>query len=494
VKKFKMKRHIPMIDEIHSRFTEKQRTLIMLPILLSGFIAALNETLLNVAFPQLMSSLKVTTGTIQWLSTIYMLTIGIMVPIVAFLLQSIKTKTLFLSAMLIFTIGTLSGALAQTFSALLISRIVQGIGAGILLTMIMGVIVEIYPVAKRGAAMGTGIMIVVFAPAIGPTLSGIILQYLNWHWLFLIVLPFAIVAIILGIKTIENVTTLTKPKIDVLSIALSTIGFGGLIFGISVSESSGLNTTVLVSLVCGIIGLIIFIKRQFHLKQPLLQLQTLRYPTFSLGIAIVFITFMIPIATSIILPIFMQRVMGLTPIVTGLALLPGNIFSLVAALIAGWLFDKIGAKKISIAGYLILIIGLFCLSRVSLSTTLFLLIIFHCCVLISIQFIIIPIQTNSLNQLPQEYNPHGVGISNTALQLGGAFGSAIFIGLMGAIEGNKLAGLKNPTIYQIHSAIVSSADYAFLAALAFVVIGLVLVFFINSGKKTNGIPLDTGKE
>jgi len=477
-----------MIDEIHSRLTEKQRTLIMLPILLSGFIAALNETLLNVAFPQLMSSLNVTTGTIQWLSTTYMLTIGIMVPIVAFLLQSFKTKTLFLSAMVIFTIGTISGALAQTFPALLISRVVQGVGAGILLTMIMGVIVEIYPIARRGAAMGTGIMIVVFAPAIGPTVSGIILQYLNWHWLFFLVLPFTVAAIILGIKTIENVSSLTKPRIDVLSIVLSTIGFGGLIFGISVSESSGLNTTVLVSLGCGIIGLIIFIKRQFRLKQPLLQLHTLRYPMFSLGIAIVFITFMIPIATSIILPIFMQRVMGLTPIVTGFALLPGNVFSLVAALIAGRLFDKIGAKKIAIVGYLILIIGLFCLSRVSLSTTLFLLIVFHSCVLVSIQFIIIPIQTNSLNQLPPEYNPHGVGISNTALQLGGAFGSAIFIGIMGAIEGSRMAGVENPTIHQIHSAVVSSADYAFLAALAFVAIGLVLVLFIKSGRRTQVIP------
>jgi len=477
-----------MIDEVDSRFTEKQRTLIMLPILLSGFIAALNETLLNVAFPQLMSSLNVTISTIQWLSTTYMLTIGIMVPIVAFLLQSVKTKTLFLTAMLIFTVGTLSGALSQTFLALLISRVVQGIGAGILLTMIMGVIVEIYPVAKRGAAMGTGVMIVVFAPAIGPTVSGIVLQYLNWHWLFFLVFPFAVAAIILGLKTIENVSTLTMPRIDVLSILLSTIGFGGLIFGISVSESSGLNTTVLVSLGCGIIGLIIFIKRQFRLKQPLLQLRTLRYPMFSLGIAIVFITFMIPIATSIILPIFMQRVMGLTPIVTGFALLPGNVFSLVAALIAGRLFDKIGAKKIAIVGYLILIIGLFCLSRVSLSTTLFLLIVFHSCVLVSIQFIIIPIQTNSLNQLPPEYNPHGVGISNTALQLGGAFGSAIFIGIMGAIEGNRMAGIENPTIYQTHSAVVSSADYAFLAALAFVVIGLVLVFFIKSGRRTRVIP------
>lgn len=483
-----------MVDEMHSRFTEKQRTLIMLPILLSGFLAALNETLLNVAFPQLMSSLNVTTSTIQWLSTTYMLTIGIIVPIVAFLLQSIKTKPLFLSAMFIFTIGTISGAISQTFLALLISRIIQGIGAGILLTMIMGVIVEIYPVAKRGAAMGTGIMVVVFAPAIGPTVSGIILQYLNWHWLFFMVIPFAIVATIFGIRTIENVTTLTKPKIDVLSIVLSTIGFGGLIFGISVSESSGINTTVLISLVCGIIGLVIFIQRQFRLVQPLLQLKTFRYPMFSLGIIIIFITFMIPIATSIILPIVLQQVMGLTPIVTGLALLPGNILSLIAALIAGRLFDKIGAKKIAIAGYLVLIVGLFCLSRVSLSTTLIQVIVFHCCVLISIQFITIPIQTNSLNQLPNEYNTHGVGISNTALQLGGAFGSAIFIGIMGAIEGNELASVKNPTIYQTHSAVVSSAGYAFLAALAFVIIGLVLVFFIKNDKKTRVIPLNTDGE
>ena len=128
------------------------------------------------------------------------------------------------------------------------------------------------------------------------------------------------------------------------------------------------------------------------------------------------------------------------------------------------------------------------MSRVSLSTTIFQVIVFHCCVLISIQFITIPVQTNSLNQLPQEYNAHGVGISNTALQLGGAFGSAIFIGLMGAIEVNKLSGVENPSVYQIHSAVVSSADFAFLSALAFVVVGLILAFFVKSDGKTRGIP------
>ena len=464
--------------------TDKQRTLIMMPLLIGGFIALLNETLLNVAFPQLMSTLNVSTSTVQWLATAYMLIIGVLVPVVAFLLKTFSTKTLYLTAMILFTIGTISCGFSQSFPVLLISRMVQGAGTGMLIPIMINTIMETYPPARRGTAIGIGMMVVVVAPGIGPTLSGLILQYFNWHWLFFFILPFALLAIILGMITLKNVTTLTKPKIDVLSVVLSSIGFGGLIFGICSIESKGfLNATIVVSLLCGIGGLVLFSKRQFTLKQPMLELRAFRYPLFTLGAAMIFITFMMPFAVNIILPTYMQSALGITPMVAGVALLPGSIINGFVAPLSGRLYDKIGAKPLAVTGFSALTLAMFFLSRISSATTLIMLIALQVCMLIGVGLIFTPIQANSLNQLPKEYNAHGVAILNTLQQISGAFGSSLFIGLMGAVQSKHLEIINNPDILQQNAAIISGVDTAFTAALIMVVIGLILSFIIKRYKK-----------
>ncbi|MDR3601543.1 MAG: MDR family MFS transporter [Desulfosporosinus sp.] len=469
-----------MTDEKELEFTDKQRVLIMMPLLIGGFIALLNETLLNVAFPQLMSTLHVSTSTVQWLGTAYMLIIGILVPVVAFLLKTFSTKKLYLTAMILFVVGTICCGFSELFPVLLIFRIVQGAGTGMLIPIMMNTILEIYPTDKRGAAMGTSVLVIVVAPAIGPTLSGLILQYLNWHWLFFLILPLALLAIILGMITLENVTTLTKPKIDVLSVVLSTLGFGGLIFGICSIENMGfLNSTVMVSLLCGIGGLILFSKRQFALKQPMLELRALQYPTFTLGAVLMFIAFMMPFAVGIILPTYTQSALGLTPFAAGLALLPGSILGGVITPLSGRLYDKIGARPLVIGGFAALTVAMFFLSQISASTNLIMLIILQTCMTFGISLIFTPTQTNSLNQLPKEYNAHGVAILNTMQQIAAAFGSSLFIGLMGTVQTKHLEKFKNPSISQQHAAIISGVDMAFTAALIIVVIGLILSFLIK---------------
>jgi DHA2 family lincomycin resistance protein-like MFS transporter len=461
-------------------FTDKQRVLIMMPLMVGGFIALLNETLLNVAFPQLMSAFHVSTSTVQWLGTAYMLVIGILVPVVAFLLKTFPTKTLYLSAMILFTGGTILCGISQTFSVLLISRMIQGAGTGMLIPIMMNTILEIYPLAKRGAVIGISMIVVVVAPGIGPTLSGVILQYLNWHWLFFLVLPFGLLAIILGMINLKNLTTLTKPKIDVLSVVFSSIGFGGLIFGVCSIENIGfLNATVAVSLLCGIGGLILFSIRQLSLKQPLLELRVFRYPMFTLGTVIVFISFMIPFAVGIILPTFMQIGLGITPMIAGIALLPGSIINGAIAPLSGRLYDKIGAKPLAVTGFAFLSLAMFFLSHISSAVTLANLIALHMCILVGASLIFTPMQVNSLNQLPKEYYPHGVAIINTIQQISAAFGSSLFVGLMGAVQANHLEKINNPDILQQHAAITSGVDTAFTAALIMIVIGLILSFLIK---------------
>ena len=332
--------------------------------------------------------------------------------------------------------------------------------------------------------MGMAMMVVVVAPAIGPTLSGFILQYFDWKWLFFLILPFALIAIILGAFNLENVTVLTKPKIDILSIILSTIGFGGLIFGICSIEKEGfLNAMVLISLVLGIGGLILFSKRQLALAQPMLELRVFSYPMFTLGALIIFINFMMPFAVNIILPTYMQTALGMTPFTAGLALLPGCMLSVFVAPLSGRLYDRVGARPLLTIGFLALTISMFFFSRISESTNLVTLIVLQACMCLGVSSISTPAQANSLNQLPKEYNAHGVALLTTTQQIAAAFGSSLFIGLMGVVQTNNLSGIQSPSAEQQHSAMISGADMAFTAALIIVVIGFIITFFIKPRKK-----------
>ncbi len=461
-------------------FSKKQRTLILIPLLIGGFIALLNETLLNVAFPQLTLSLHVTINTVQWLATAYMLVIGISVPVIAFLLENIATKSLYLFAMLLFSIGTVCCGFSQTFSMLLVSRMVQGVGTGMLIPIMMNTILAIYPPEKRGAAIGLSMIVVVFAPVIGPTLSGLVLQYLNWHWLFFSTLPLAFIAIILGMFNLKNVSHLSRPKIDGLSIILSIIGFGGIIFGICSIETMGFrNATVMITLFCGITGLTLFTLRQLSLKQPMLEMRAFRFPMFSLSTCLLLIAFMIPFSINIILPTYLQNILGLTPTEAGLALLLGGVVCGLITPLSGMLYDKIGVKPLVITGFGVLIITMTFFSHISASMSLTFLIVLHCLTFLGTSLVNTPIQTNALNQLPKEYNTHGVAITNTIQQIAAAFGSSLFIGLMGAIQSNYLSKFKNPTILQQHTAVISGVNSAFTAALIMVVIAFMLSFFIK---------------
>ncbi|MGQ1911139.1 DHA2 family efflux MFS transporter permease subunit [Marinifilum sp. RC60d5] len=476
----------PTIEQQNTpKYTRKQQILIMLPLLIGGFIALLNETILNVAFPNLMSSLGVSLGTVQWLGTAYLLIIGILVPVTAFLIKTFSTKKLYLFAMIFFTVGTTLCGISQNFTLLLISRILQGVGTGMLLPIMMDTVMAIFPPAKRGAAMGISMMVVIAAPGVGPTLSGYVLKYLDWHWLFFIMLPIAVVASVLGILYLKSYSTLTKPKIDIFSILFSTIGFGGLIFGLASIETLGLwNVATFIPLLCGLAGLFIFSKRQSALQQPMLELRVFGYPMFLLGTIILFLSFLIPFATNIILPTYMQNALDINVGTAGLAMLPGSLMMVFVIPLSGRLFDKIGAKPIVIAGFIPLIVSMFFLTRISNTTALSTLIAFHILMCIGIALIITPLQTNSLNQLPKKYMAHGVAILNTSQQIAAAFGSSLFIGLMGARYVKYLARIEKPDLIQRHLATIEGATTSFSVALVVVLTGLLLSFFIKRRQRT----------
>lgn len=302
--------------------TNSKQTTIVALLLAGTFIAILNQTLMITAIPPVMEEMNITANSAQWLTTVFMLVNGIMIPVSAFLLERFTTRQLFLSAMGIFAIGTLVAGLAPNFGMLLLGRMIQSSGAGIMLPLMQTVFLMIFPVHKRGAAMGLVGLVISFAPAIGPALSGWVTETYSWRVLFFIILPIAIIDIIVAFFALKNVTEVTRPKVDVLSIVLSSVGFGGLLYGFTAAGNYGwTDESTIISLGIGTISLVWFIKRQLRLKHPMLEFRVFTYSLFPIAIIIGAITFMGLIGAETLIPLFMQNMRGFTAFEAGLAIL-----------------------------------------------------------------------------------------------------------------------------------------------------------------------------
>src|SRR5690625_3895910 len=447
----------------------------LIAVLLSGaFITILNQTLLGTALPLIMTDLKISESTVQWLQSIFMLVNGIMIPITAFLIDKFTTRRLFLSAMGFFTIGTLLCAIAPGFSFLLVGRILQGTGAGIMMPLMRTIMFLIFPIEKRGTAMGMFGLVIAFAPAIGPSLSGWLVDQFPWRSVFYVVLPIAIINIIAAYFFLKNVTEQTSPKVDVLSIILSTLGFGGLLYGFSMAGSEGWTSAqVIVSLLVGAITLFIFIMRQLRLEEPILEFRVFKYKTFSLTTGLGMIVFISMIGTAVILPLYMQNMLGFTALESGLVLLPGAIIMGLMNPVTGRLFDRYGAKWLSIIGFSVLVTTTFMLTSLSVETTFAYLATVNGLRMFSIAMVMMPVTTAGLNELPESLIPHGSAMNNTFRQVSGAIGTALLVTIMAtsSIPADGVEGL-------IHGVNVS-----FIVASIISVLGLLLAFFVKGPNK-----------
>lgn len=412
--------------------TLKKPPYLMLAILFVGaFVAFLNNTLLNVALPSIMKDFDVEASTVQWLATGYMLVTGVLVPASAFLITRFKNKTLFVTSMAIFTIGTALAILAPNFGVLLAARMIQAVGASVMGPLLMNIMLVSFPVEKRGAAMGIFGLVMIMAPAIGPTLSGYLVEHFSWHYLFIIILPFAIISLLLAIFKFDNVMETKPVTLDVFSIILSTIGFGGLLYGFSTASSAGWDAIeVWGTIVVGAIALIIFIFRQLKLEKPLLSLEVYKYPMYAMGSIISVVISMAMFSGMILTPLYVQNVRGISPLDAGLMMLPGALMMGIMSPITGKLFDRIGPRPLAIVGLSIVTVATYYLSKLTLDTSYTYLIIAYTVRMFGMSMVMMPIMTNGLNQLPMRLNPHGTAINNTLQQVAGAIGSAVMITIM----------------------------------------------------------------
>ncbi|WP_026883419.1 DHA2 family efflux MFS transporter permease subunit [Clostridium akagii] len=470
---------------METRQTSKSTTLVNVKVIIavlvfSGFIAVFNETILNVALSSLMVEMNVTAGTIQWIITAYMIVVAVLVPVTAFLIQTFKTKQLYLAAMTIFLLGTICAACSGSFAMLLISRMLQAAGTGMLIPIMMNTVLVVTPPQKRGSVMGLCGAALVLGPALGPTVAGIVLQFSSWHTLFIILIPIIILAMILGSIYLGNTSTITKPKIDFISIILSSLGFGGLIYGISSVSGSGNIKIVAVIFIIGILSLILFCKRQLFLKEPMVDIRVFKYPIFSIGTVLVMISMMTIFTMAVMLPIFLQGALRTTTFITGMTLLPASLIAAVVTPFAGKLYDKLGTKILVPVGFIIIFIPLFILSHANTDTSLIKIIVLFMVIDIGIALTMAPSQTTALNTLPKEFYPHGVAILNTLQQLASAIGASLFIGIMSA---SQLKALGNQVPAQ--TAVATGFSSATLALSVFVLIGLFLSIVLSFVNKNN---------
>ncbi|WP_035423780.1 DHA2 family efflux MFS transporter permease subunit [Bacillus sp. UNC438CL73TsuS30] len=470
------------------------RTAPIFAVLIAGaFVAFLNQTVINVALPQIMNSFQISAATANWLSTIFMLTNGIVIPITAFLMQRYTTRQLFLFSMGIFSVGTFICAIAPAFSVILVGRVVQAIGAGILFPLITNVIFTIFPLERRGFAMGIFGVALNFAPAIGPTWAGWIIETYSWHVMFYIIAPIALIDFFIAIFLVKNVTETSRPKLDVLGVILSTIGFGGILYGFTTGGTKGWSDPEVITLfIVGGISLILFVWRQLTVGHPILEFRIFKYKMFTLTTIINVIVTMAMFSGMILMPIYMQNIHGFSPLEAGFMLLPGGVVMGIMSPITGKLFDKYGARWLAIVGLAITILTTYALTRLHTDTSFSYVIWVYTIRMFGISLLMMPIFTAGLNDLGLSLNKYGTAMVNTLRMVAGAVGMAFFVSIMtnngkSHVERIMSQNQISPTD-KIHMALaikqgtVMGIDDAFMIATYLTIAAFILAFFIKTRK------------
>ncbi len=449
-----------LVAEQH-KVTRKEITVIGI-VLAGAFLAILNQTVLSPALPKLMDAFSISAGTAQWVTSIYMLVNGIMVPITGFLIDRFSTRKLFFVSLISFIVGTALCAGAQTFELLIVGRVLQAAGAGVQLPLVGVVPMLIFPPEKRGTAMGMAGMLIFppekrgtamgmagivmscapaamgmagivmsCAPAAGPVLAGGIIDAWGWRMMFWAMIPLAILVLAVSFFLLTNVGELKRPHLDVPSIVLSTFAFGGLLYGFSSASTLGWGNAVVVdSIVVGVVALAWFIHRQLHIEEPLLQLRALKTPTFAYSAVIVTVVNSALAVGSVILPIYLQNVLGLTAFETGILMTPGAVATIFLSPVSGMLFDRFGPRVIAIVGLTGLTASLAALSFVDDKTMVEYLVAFYVIQSSGLTLANMPVTTWGINALPNDMIAHGNAISNTGRQVGGAVSTALIVTVM----------------------------------------------------------------
>lgn len=405
-------------------------------LMVSAFTVILNETTMTIALPTIMVDLGITETTGQWLTTAFMLTMAVVIPATGYLINRLGTRNAYILAMSVFTAGTLLGALAPTFGVLVTARVVQAMGTGIMMPLLMTTIMTIVPPQIRGKVMGNITLVIALAPAMGPTMSGVVVDIAGWRAVFAVVTPVAALALTAGLLWIRDVAEKEHQAIDPASILLSLLAFGGIVWGLSqLGESADEGSVVnpYVPLGVGVVMLGLFVRRQITRQRTdsaLLDLRTFRSGNFRIAVGIMAISMIAMFGTMILLPLVLQDAMGYSPTLAGLVVLPGGLAMGLLGPVVGRLYDRVGPRPLMIPGLTGVTVAVVLLATINLATPLWLIVLAQLVLMVGLSFTFTPLFSSAMGDLEMHLYSHGSATINTVQQVAGAAGTALFVALM----------------------------------------------------------------
>lgn len=448
----------------------KKRNVGLIVMLIGTFVSSLSISLLSSALPRIMKEFSVSATVGQWLSTVYILILGIVTASSAYLINRFNSKKLFLSGMLLFLTGCAISIAAPNFTVLILSRVVQACGAGILMPVTQVVILRTFPASQHGKAMGIIGLVIGVAPAVGPTLSGLIVDLSGWKSIFYLLSAISIIVIVLSVFLLPGIDSQKGGSIELVSLLLYGIGFCSLMIGITNRERYGwVSMNTLGALAAGVTCLYLFAVRQFRVPHPLLQLSVFKDRNFTVSSILIMITYISMMSGTMRVPIYIQSVRGLSALVSGTVLLPGSALLAVFNPVTGYLYDRFGGRLITIAGMFFLGLGSGSFTFFGTGTSLMVVSAMYALRMVGIAFLLMPLAAFGLRRLSGDEIAHGNAIVNSLRQMSGALGSSILIAVMGAASANS-------AVADIHGI---SASFAVEAGLLVVGLVIALVFIRN---------------
>ncbi|QIV87699.1 DHA2 family efflux MFS transporter permease subunit [Glutamicibacter mishrai] len=456
----------------------KALTGIIAALALAAFMMILNETVLTVALPGIMADMNITAATGQWLTTGFLLTMSVVIPTTGFLLQRFNHRSLFMFAIISFLVGTVIAVIAPSFVFLLLARIIQALGTAIILPLLMTTTLTLVPVHLRGTIMGLNSIVIGVGPAIGPTVSGAVVHALGWHYIFAMMLPIAAVVLILGIIFFKVPSNARNIRVDGLSVALSALAFGFLVYAISSIEHASTNPALtILSFVIGLVSLAIFIKRQLKLTgqgRELLNLSAFSSRGFTFAIIMIMIAFGTLLGSLMIVPLLLESGKGIDSLKIGMMLLPGGVAQAIASPIFGRIYDKHGPRPVLIPGAIMLAAGQWLYTLINAETELWMFMITHIVFSIGLALLMTGLMSSAMATLDPRLFGHGSAIFNTGQQLGGAIGTTIFVTVMSVISKAKIDAGADAA-----QALFSGAHIAFIIGAVLATIGIVFAVCIK---------------
>ena len=449
-----------------------------------SFCGVLIETSMNVTFPTLMKQFGIDAGLIQWVTTANLLTVAISIPLSAYLIRNVSEKNLFVSSNLFFLLGVILDSIAGNFELLLAGRILQGIGTGLILPLMFTVAMLIFPPKKLGLAMGINALVIMFAPAIGPTVTGIVLGALSWRAVFFMFAIILLVGLLFAFIGLKNVSRITRPKIDLPSVLGSVIGFSSIVAGTSLASEAGWTSPrVLGLLAAGIIVLVLYAGRQLKLDEPVLNLRVFAKPAFRTGAILVMLDFGIILSAMYLMPQFIQNAMLLPVAMTGIIMLPGGIVNALVSAFAGRMYDRMGAKLLARLGFVIALIGVLMFCFADAKSSLAYVIATHVVLMIGCPLAMSPSQTHALNALAGPESADGSTIMNTLQQIVGAIATALATSFLAM--GQAASASSSEALRFEHG-----VRYGFCFTLALALIGFIVSLRLKDRTQSEDVDFD----